>query len=573
MWGSILAAVSSQIATTTDAIVVSNLIGPNAISAINLMTPVLTVFSCLMILFGIGASIIAAKAIGRRDEHSANGVFTSAILSSGGCGILLAIITYFFSPLIVGLLSGGNQDIYPLALSYLQVMCVSVPFMMMAGVIENFVKTDGNPNAVMVAVIAGSCLNLVLDIVFVKWCRLGIAGSAWATGLNYVLAIILCFRHFRSPRNSLKWRVDTKNAFTYVKESVAQGFPMSINTLLLGGCVLVINYIVLYTGGTDGIYCWSVCLQLFMIMQMVLAGIGSSIYSIGGILVGEQDMEGLVILNRKSLLYTTVSLAVVTVVIFIFPTFFGKLFGSDSNDPATLLPLALRAFSLILIPYSIVALLRSTYQILGRIGLSLFLSIIQLVLMVGFVWGFSFIHPSALWWGFPASAITLLICLIFYTVFLHQKNRELRIFTLIPEREDTESLSLSVKMDKASIEAANREIADFLSTQPVDELTLYKVRLDCEELMNNMVDYAIEKKKEKHFFDIRIRVSKESVNVLLKDDGRPFNPILSGQSLKINAEDPSDKIGLKIVNATANKISYKYMYDQNIVMLSFPLSQ
>lgn len=572
MWGSILAAVSSQIATTTDAIVVSNLIGPNAISAINLMTPVLTVFSCLMILFGIGASIIAAKAIGRRDDDAANGVFTAAILSSAGSGIVLAILTFIFSPFIVEILTGGNREIYPLALSYLQVMCVSVPFMMMAGVIENFVKTDGNPKVVMIAVIAGSCLNLILDIVFVKWLNMGIAGSAWATGLNYVLAIILCFWHFRSPRNSLKWRVDKENMPVYVKQSVSQGFPMSINTLLLGGVIMLINYIVLFAQGADGIYCWSVCLQLFMIMQMVLTGIGSSIYSIGGILVGEQDMEGLAILNRKSVFYTVGALTMVTVIILIFPNFFGELFGSRSDDPITILPYALRAFSIMLVPYAIVALLRSTYQILGHIGLSLFLSIIQLLLMTGFVWGFSFISSIVLWWGFPSSSVALLIALVIYTFYLHRNNPELSPVTLIPDKEESESLSLSVKMNPQSAEKADREVTEFLNRQNIDPLTIYKVRLNCEELMHNIVNHAIDRKKDKHYFDLRIRIGKDSVNVMIKDDGRPFNPIIKNEEIRINPGDPSDKLGLKLVNATSDNISYKYMYDQNMVLLTFPIN-
>lgn len=569
MWGSILAAVSSQIATTTDAIVVSNIIGPAAISAINLITPVLTVFSCLMILFGIGASIIAAKAIGRRDEDSANGVFTSAILTSAGSGILLAIITYIFSPLIVELLSGGNEEIYPYALSYLQVMCVSVPFMMMAGVIENFVKIDGRPRTVMIAVLVGSCVNLILDIVFVKWLHMGIAGSAWATGINYLIAIIICLWHFKSPYNSLKWHVDGKMMKSYVNQSVSQGLPMSLNTFLLGGCIMLINYIVLYAQGAEGIYCWSVCLQLFMIMQMVLTGIGSSIYAIGGILVGEQDMEGLSILNLKSILYTVGSLLVVTIIILIFPNFFGELFGSRADNPIIILPTALRAFTLMLIPYSIVALLRSTYQILGKIGLSLFLSIFQLVLMVGFVWGFSFINPLVLWWGFPSSSVALLIGLIIYTFIQHKNNSVIHPVTLIPEQENSESLSISVKMDNESVIDAEKQVTDFLKKQKINELTAYKVRLNCEELMHNILSYAVKSKKEKHYFDLRIRILKDTVNVLLKDDGRPFNPVIVSENIDLNS-DPTDKLGLKIVNRTADSINYKYMYDQNVVMLNFP---
>ena len=569
MWGSILAAVSSQVATTTDAIVVSNLIGPAAISAINLMTPILTVFSCLMILFGIGASIIAAKAIGRRDDDAANGVFTASIISSASIGVFFAILTYIFSPFIVRVLTGGNEQIYLLALDYLLVMCVSVPFMMMAGVVENFVKTDGNPRIVMRAVIIGSALNLMLDIVFVKWLNMGITGSAWATGINYLVAIIICCLHFKSEHNSLKWKADWKRMKGYVNQSVSQGLPMSINTLLLGGCIMFINYIVLYAQGEEGIYCWSVCLQLFMIMQMVLTGIGSSIYAIGGILVGEQDMEGLSILNMKSILYTVGALAVITMLILIFPQFFGELFGSRSDNPITILPYALRTFSIMLIPYSLVALLRSTYQILGRTNLSLFLSVVQLLVMVGFVWGFSFIDNDVLWWGFPSSSVAMLIGLIIYTYFVHQRNNVYKFITLIPKDEDQEALNVSVRMTPEAVLETDQKVKEFLQRQNLDDTTAYKVRLNCEELMQNIVTYAVTKGKEKHYFDLHIRVNQKEVNVLIKDDGRPFNPIITGEDKMVNADDPDEKIGLKIVNNTSDNINYKYMYDQNMVMLHF----
>lgn len=569
MWGSILAAVSSQIATTTDAIVVSNLIGPDAISAINLMMPVLTLFSALMILFGIGASIVAAKAIGRRDEREANGVFTSAILTSLTAGVGLAVIVFLFSELIVGSLTGGNPEIFDLALSYLRAMCVAIPFLMMAGVIENFVKTDGNPKLVMIAVISGSVLNLVLDIIFVKFLGMGIAGSAWATGLNYVLAIFICLFHFKKSTNSLKWRIEKTRLNFYVRQSVAQGLPMSINSLFLGGCIMFINYVVLRAQGADGIYCWSVCMQIFMIMQMVLTGIGSSIYAIGGIMIGEQDMEGLSILNRKCIIYACSSLAVITAAILIFPGFFGELFGNRSDDPISFLPLALRAFSIMLVPYAFVALSRATYQILGHIKLSLFLSVFQLVFMVGFVWGFSYIAPVVLWWGFPSSSVALLIGLMVYTFTLHLKNRNLGAFSLIPKEEDKESLTLSVKIDNECVGKADKKIAEFLADHKLDEFTIYRVRLSCEELMSNIVEHAITKRPEKHYFDIHIRIESDNVRVLIKDDGRPFNPVIREDNVKILSDDPSEKIGLKIVNSTTESIDYKYMYNQNVAMLKF----
>ena len=568
MWASILAAVSNQLATTTDAVVVSNLIGTDAISAINVVMPVLTLFTCLMILFGIGASIVAAKAIGRCDEETANGMFTSCLISSGVTSVALAILMFFFSPFIVEILTQGNEDIYRYALPYLRSMSLFVPFLMLAGVLENFVKTDGNPRIVMIAVIVGSVLNLAFDIVFVKYCSLGIRGSAYATGLNYIVALLICCTHFRSPYNSLRWRLDRKRLFKYVGQSVSQGFAMSINTFLLAVSITAINAIVLHAQGTEGLYCWSVCLQLFLIMQMALSGISSSIYSIGGVLVGEQDMQGLSILNNRCLLYQCAAMAVVMLFIFSAPDMFGRLFGSVNGNGSEFLPAALRIYSLMIIPYSVVALLRSNYQILGRYSLSLFLSVSQLLLMAAFVWGFSFISPETLWWGFPLSSFCLFAGVLVFTGAVHRRNRNIRMLTLIPETDRVESLNISVKLEREDIENATCTIADFLRQQHIDATTTYELRLVCEELMYNLLNYAVEKNPEKHFFDLHIRCHDGKVNILIKDDGRPFNPILKQDSGILFSLD-DEHLGLKLVNRLGAAISYKYMYNQNMVQITF----
>ena len=92
---------------------------------------------------------------------------------------------------------------------------------------------------------------------------------------------------------------------------------------------------------------------------------------------------------------------------------------------------------------------------------------------------------------------------------------------------------------------------------------VYYVCLCCDELMNNMVNYAVEKHPEKHFVDVYIRCVEQMVSVLLKDDGRPFNPILK------ETPEGFEHLGLKLVNGSSSSINYKYMYDQNMVFMTF----
>ena len=59
-------------------------------------------------------------------------------------------------------------------------------------------------------------------------------------------------------------------------------------------------------------------------------------------------------------------------------------------------------------------------------------------------------------------------------------------------------------------------------------------------------------------------VTKGTVNVLIKDDGKPFNPILKDVSFN----EDGDGLGLALVNTIAD-IKYKFMYNQNVVFLTF----
>ncbi len=54
------------------------------------------------------------------------------------------------------------------------------------------------------------------------------------------------------------------------------------------------------------------------------------------------------------------------------------------------------------------------------------------------------------------------------------------------------------------------------------------------------------------------------ISVLLKDDGRPFNPILKETPKGI------EHLGLRLVNSACQDMTYKYMYDQNMVYITFP---
>ena len=571
MWASILSSVAQLLSTLVDAVVVSNLIGPDAISAVNVSVPVLSVVGCFGILLGVGGSIVAAKAMGLRNQDEANRVFSISLKATLIFGLFVSIAGYLLAPSVVGLVCPVGSRIYPLAATYLQIILIGMVFMLGAFTLQSFVKTDGNPKLVMRAVVIGCIVNLVFDIIFIKVFDMGIAGSAWASVLSYMAAFAVCLLHFRLPRCSLRFQFNapiTNGLGNIAKE----GAPLSINSLLLGVCTYFINTIVLHVAGDDGMYVWSLCLQLFTIMQLVLGGISTSIYAIGGLLAGERDMEGLGILTRRVLVYVCSVLAVIVVVMMVNPEMLVSLFGGSQLADNTMMDVAspIRIYALLLVPYAVVAVLRSLYQIIGFRGMSMILSITQLVAMVICVWMLALVSPDMLWWGFPVSGIILLLLTMFFSWQKHRQQPQLAMMTLIPRTAGWKSLNFSVRLTREDVRNALAEIKTFLKESQVSDSTIFNIRLCCEELLNNIIDYAVEKYKEKHFADVHIRLTETQVSVLLKDDGRPFNPVFKNKELREkNTDIDYEHLGLLLVTGESSSIHYQYMYDQNMVFLTF----
>lgn len=567
LWGSIFAAVASQVATTTDAIVVSHTLGPDALSGVNVVIPVLSVFTAIMLLFGVGASVVASKAIGANDSGKVNGVFSTCVLSAALIGFVLAFATYFFTPEIISVVSQKNERISGYAFTYLQKMCLAIPFLIIAGVIENFVKTDGHPRLVVAAVSAGAIVNLVLDIVFIRFMGLGVAGAAYATVINYLIALIVSSFHFGSPHSSIKWKLDFRRFGNFFKSSFKEGISTCLNSLLIAGCIYSVNMIVLRIQGADGLYCWSVCFQIFLIMQIVLTGVSSSTFALGGMLVGEEDYKGLVILDRKCLLYLILSLLCVTAVILAIPAEFGILFGNGGADTENMLPFSLRVFSLMLVPYTIVGQLRTIYQIIGRNHLSLSLSISQLVVMVIFVFAFSFIGERVMWWGFPASAVSLFLFVIVYSSVIYFTRKGVRWLTLIPKSETFPALNISVGTDNESISSAKEKLENFLTDNNVRKTIISEVDAASDKLIEIIASHDKNRiqKTRTEFFDLHVRLKDDAIVIVIKKEGKPVDELkdceTSFEKESGDRECPSMSENLKI--------SYKYIYDQNIITLSF----
>ena len=533
---SILTSVSSQVAVTTDAVIVSHMTGPDAMSAINMTMPINMLFSCVSILIGLGASVIAARAIGERDSMKVNSTFTVALILLLLLGIAVSAGTHIYSKEIATMLC-DNGRILPYVTEYLEVLTGGAIVLILSNGMNYFVSADGKPGLVSKGVLAGAVANVMLDLLLVH--LMGIKGSAWATLVNYVLTLAIVSSHFFSKESSYRLAAPQGKLWRIVSGNIHEGLPLMLGNLFLGGAVLAVNSMILDASGSVGIYTWSICLQLMMITFVVLNGVGNAMLAIGGALAGEKDYSGVRILTRLSLMFVTCSLAILVLVILVFPEAVSYMFGTGSQSNSTSMENSLRIFSLLLIPFAVTLVMRFLFQILEHRMLSLLLSAGQLLFILLSLWTFIKFDPELLWWSFPFSAVMLIAIQFAATFLMHIKERHISPVTLIPAG-DGESLDMSIVNNSNECTKAFIATEEFLLKHGISREKADRIKECCNHIPPN------------NHVDLHIRIGKEKIHAVFRYTGR--------KGVRNDAD-----------STLVNGASHKHMYGINVVAMDICL--
>jgi len=563
----VLTAAASQLAHTADSMIVGHVVGPDAVSAINLVLPLVEVLNCMGFLICFGANAMCAQAIGSHDMDKVARVFTSTIITVMTLGLAVSLGISLFSQQIVSLMS-EEPRLNGMAYDYIHTYAMGGWLQMLSYGLCLFVATDGRPRMVTIAVVAGAVANIAVDIVTISILDMGVDGAAIGSLSMFTVNILILTGYLRKPGSSYRLKLPGKSIFGIFKANVKEGAPITVSNSLMAITIMLINDIVLRFLGSDGLFIWSVCLQMLLLSYVFIDGVIESMFAIGGVLMGERDLKGLEILVKQALIVIAMLVAVVIVMMYM-PGLVGHLFGVTAGSELALeLDRVLRIFALMLIPFAITQILLSTYQILGYDKTSVLTATAQTAMLVIGVWAVAEIEGIELWWGFFAACTLVLLFQVGYTS-ARSRITQVRIspLTMIPSDTGGPTFDRSVGYNVEEVCSTLTDIDTFLKNSNISAGNVFKINLCCEELMTNIAQHS-EGSVLDHTFDVHIHVSGEGVFVTLKDAGKPFDPIKAGKMADPNiGTKGNEHLGLRLVTNIIPNITYKYMYGQNTVFL------
>ncbi len=107
---SIVMMVFTSVYSVVDGLFVANFAGEKAVSAINLIFPLIMVLGSIGFMLGAGGSALVSKTLGEGDSEKANKYFSMLVYVTFVIGVVIAVAGQFAVPAVARLLIRGNND-------------------------------------------------------------------------------------------------------------------------------------------------------------------------------------------------------------------------------------------------------------------------------------------------------------------------------------------------------------------------------------------------------------------------------------------------------------------------------
>ena len=170
-----------QLYNTVDAVIVGNFVGKAALAAVG--GPTGTIINLLVNFFvGIssGAGVVIAMYYGSRNVEGTDKAIHTAVAISVAGGLILMAIGIPFSPLFLEWM-GTPADILEQATVYIRIYFFGAVFNLIYNIGSGILRAMGDSKKPLYFLIVASIVNIILDVVFVVFMDMGVAGVGLAT--------------------------------------------------------------------------------------------------------------------------------------------------------------------------------------------------------------------------------------------------------------------------------------------------------------------------------------------------------------------------------------------------------
>jgi len=371
-----------QLYNTTDAIIVGRFIGKNALAAVGVANPIMSV--AIFFIFGIciGTSVLMSQIFGAGEYEELKKEVSTALIAGIIFTIALSIVCVLLSRWIL-VLTGTPEEILDDAEIFLKIIFSGLIFSFLYNFYSSSLRAIGDSRTPLFFLIISCVLNAILCVVLIKVFNFGVAGSAIATVTAQGVSSLLCIAYVytKIPLLSLK-----RNEFIMDKSLLKKTIQYSWVTALQQTCIYAGKLLVqgvVNPFGTNAIAAYN---SVTRIDGFVIAGgdsFSSSVATYSAQNKGAGKMERIIESFTKSLTIMAVYSSIIGLIIFFGAQSIMELFVSGDEKEVIQIGIGyLKGISVFYILSNVNNVFQGLFRGLGKLSITFYGTFIQIIIRV-----------------------------------------------------------------------------------------------------------------------------------------------------------------------------------------------
>ena len=286
----ILANISIPVLSVTDTAVIGHLGALDVLAGISMGAVLIGSIYWFFGFLRMGVTGLVAQARAADQNVEVSSILIRGLIIGGAGGIILvAVHSFLFSSIFYFL--EGDKHAEELAIKYMSIRILAAPFAISMFVFVGWLFGMGKTFHSLCLLVAVNLLNILLDIIFVKFLYLGIAGVAYATIISEICGF--CIGIYLSREFLLnKERIKVKLIFlsNKWKSFILLNIDIVIRSTLLQSVFL--SYLIFGTlFGSEVLAANHILLQITFLSAYALDGIAFSAEILVGEAIGKRRYE------------------------------------------------------------------------------------------------------------------------------------------------------------------------------------------------------------------------------------------------------------------------------------------
>ena len=232
-----------QLYNIADSLIAGKFIGENALAAVGNSYEITLIFIAFAFGCNMGCSVITSMLYGEKNfERMKTAIYTSILFTVVVCGFLM-MVGFLFSENLLNLIHTPDL-IFMDSTVYLDIYMLGLPFLFFYNVSNGIFSALGDSKTPFYFLAFSSCSNILVDYLFVRYLKMGVAGVAWGTflcqGVSCILACWVVFDRLRKIKTKkVEWF-----SFSLLKRIVNIALPSTLQQSFVSVGNIIIQSIV-----------------------------------------------------------------------------------------------------------------------------------------------------------------------------------------------------------------------------------------------------------------------------------------------------------------------------------------